>query len=457
MTKMLFPFGCGEVGIDEYHLEDPLVSLGSKGFGLQQMVKLGLAVPPGFTITTEACRRYLDEPSFQPQFERILLDGLRQLEAACSKTFKAGALMVSVRSGAATSMPGMLDTHLNLNYIEDILTCTRAVIESWDSEKARAYRRIAGVSDDLCTAVTIQQMVFGNRGPNCGTGVFFTRHPATGERKLYGEYLLNAQGKQLVDGSKTPLELSGLFSDIPTSKADIEQTAAILENHFKDMQDVEFTIEDGNFYVLQTRTAKRTAKASVKIAVDLCEEGLISREVAIGRVDFGAYAVKASVDKAHSVPIAQGIPASPGAVAGRIRFAERIRFQKRVDMLQGQDFTDRLSNSDPFILVSDETTTDDIEAMAVSAGILTKIGGSTSHAATVARGMNKPCIAGCGSIVIDLTKGTLTIGDIVLPERSYITIDGATGEVFKGPVQLSSPELDRDFKTLLEWKREGRN
>ncbi len=506
--------------------------LGGKGAGLAEMTQLGVPVPAGFTVTTEACRAYMRAGKQVPAgLTAEVEQHIQTLEAASGKRFgdPSDPLLVSVRSGAAVSMPGMMDTILNVglddvsveglgattgnrrfafdsyrrliqmygetvdgidghrfeqelsdlkrergvdqdteltadDFAELVTTFKRiyeeatgrpfaqdareqlaraieAVFRSWGTPRAQVYRRAHEIPDDLGTAVNIVQMVFGNRGKSSATGVAFTRDPSTGDRSLYGEFLVNAQGEDVVAGIRTPEPIAGLADCLPEAFEQFAKTARRLEEHYRDMQDVEFTIEEGTLYLLQTRTAKRTAAAGLKAAVDMVDEELISREEAVARIDPGQLdqLLHPMIDPAAELEIAAtGLNASPGAATGAIVFdadvaEERGRAGKGV------------------ILVRWETTPDDINGMIFAQGILTAHGGMTSHAAVVARGMGKPCVAGCDGLSLDVAARTVRIGDRSLLEGDVITIDGGTGNVIIGPVTLVPPQINEDFQTILEW------
>ena len=507
--------------------------LGGKGAGLAEMTNLGLPVPPGFTITTEACIEYSSAQvkNFPPGMDAQMSEALHKLEQRVGKTFgdPKNPLLVSVRSGAKVSMPGMMDTVLNLGLndetakslaaatgderfaldcyrrfiqmfsdivlgieidrFEEVLArckaryglrydylltpdllqeiikeykaivkeetgadfpqnpsdqlrlAVKAVFDSWNNPRAIVYRKINQIPDDLGTAVNVQAMVFGNMGENCGTGVAFTRNPSTGEKALYGEYLMNAQGEDVVAGIRTPLPISKLKEEMPETYKEFERVAALLEKHYRDMQDLEFTIERGKLYMLQTRSGKRTAAAAVKAAVDMTGEGLISREEAITRVD------AAQIDQllhrridpnAKTEVIAKGLPASPGAASGKVVF-------------DADDAAARAKDGEKVILVRTETTPDDIHGIVAAQGILTSRGGMTSHAAVVARGMGKPCVCGCEALRIDYNARLFRVGDLEVKEGDLISIDGATGSVILGEVKMIDPELSDEFRILLDW------
>ncbi|MDR7037465.1 pyruvate,orthophosphate dikinase [Methylobacterium sp. BE186] len=518
--------------------------LGGKGANLAEMSNLGLPVPPGFTITTEVCTYYYDHgKQYPPELKDQVQAALAQVGALTGRTFgdAAAPLLVSVRSGARASMPGMMDTVLNLGLNDETVEALArgagdprfaydsyrrfitmysnvvlgvehhafeealehykegkglnldtdlgaedwkhlvgtykeivrrehgsdfpqkpedqlwgaigAVFNSWMIPRAKKYRELNSIPESWGTAVNVQAMVFGNMGDTSATGVAFTRNPSTGERALYGEFLINAQGEDVVAGIRTPQDITekarieaksdkpSMECAMPESFAELTRIYGILENHYRDMQDMEFTIESGKLWMLQTRNGKRTAKAALKIAVDLASEGLISHEEAIGRVEPGALdqLLHPTIDpKAERKVIASGLPASPGAATGEIVFnsedAEAARKAER-----------------KCILVRIETSPEDIHGMHAAEGILTTRGGMTSHAAVVARGMGKPCVSGVGTIRIDYKAGTLTVGGVTLKAGDRITIDGSTGQVLQGEVKMLEPELSGDFATLMEW------
>ena len=494
--------------------------LGGKGVGLAEMTQLGVPVPAGFTITTDACRAYLAAAGDLPDgLEAEIEQHLSALEEKSGKRFgdPDDPLLVSVRSGAAVSMPGMMDTILNLGLndeavrglaertsnprfandsyrrliqmygevvdgidgqrFEDALAKTdegdraqvvesfkkiyreetgqdfpqdpraqlmravRAVFESWETPRAQVYRRAHHIPDDLGTAVNIVQMVFGNKGDQSGTGVAFTRDPSTGEAGLYGEFLADAQGEDVVAGVRTPEPISAMQKALPDAFEHLMETMRSLEAHYRDVQDIEFTVEDGRLYLLQTRSAKRTAAAALKSAVDMVEEELISREDAVARIDAGQLdqLLHPMIDPAASVDvIAQGLNASPGAASGQIVF-------------DADTAAERGSNGDDVILVRWETTPDDIHGMIAAKGILTAHGGMTSHAAVVARGMGKPCVAGCEALSVDVKARKASLNGHDLGEGDLLTIDGGTGRVILGSVPLVPPQINEDFETILGW------
>ena len=506
--------------------------LGGKGIGLAEMTQLGVPVPAGFTITTDACRAYMQNgkqlpDGLGPEIEQHL----DALEQTTGKRFgdSADPLLVSVRSGAAVSMPGMMDTILNLglnddaveglgrstdnprfacdsyrrliqmygevvegidahrfesalsdlktdrgaqqdveldaNDLRDLIVtykqiyeeetgspfpqdareqltrAVQAVFESWDTPRAQVYRRAHRIPDDLGTAVNVVQMVFGNKGAASGTGVAFTRDPSTGESGLFGEFLADAQGEDVVAGIRTPEPIEAMQKQLPEAFDQLLATMRRLEEHYRDMQDIEFTVEDGRLYLLQTRSAKRTAAAALKAAVSMTEEGLISREEAVARIDPDQLdqLLHPRIDPTTKLDVAvRGLNASPGAASGKI-------------VLDADLAEERGLAGESVILVRWETTPDDIHGLIQASGILTAHGGMTSHAAVVARGMGKPCVAGCEGLTIDLESRTLNIGGHQLAEGDMLTIDGGTGEVIVGEVPLVPPQINEDFETILGW------
>jgi pyruvate, orthophosphate dikinase len=511
--------------------------LGGKGVGLAEMTQMGVPVPAGFTITTDACRAYMSNGKTVPDgLEPEIDEHLRRLEEKTGKRFadSADPLLVSVRSGAAVSMPGMMDTILNLGLnddaVEGLATRTAnarfardsyrrliqmygevvdgvdahrfeqalsdlkqergvksdvdlsaddlaelietykriyreetgrdfpqdargqlqravvAVFDSWDSPRARVYRRTYDIPDDLGTAVNVVQMVFGNKGDESGTGVAFTRDPSTGEQGLYGEFLANAQGEDVVAGIRTPRPLAEMQNELPRPFEQLLETMRRLEQHYRDMQDVEFTVEDNELYLLQTRSAKRTAAAAVKSAVDMVDEGLITREEAVARIDPAQLdqLLHPMLDPTASWEVAgKGLNASPGAASGSI-------------VLDADTAEQRGKAGESVILVRWETTPDDIHGLVQAKGVLTAHGGMTSHAAVVARGMGKPCVAGCEALSIDAGAHTITLGDTTLHEGDVLTIDGGTGAVIVGEVPLVPPQVNDDLETILGWGDEHR-
>jgi pyruvate, orthophosphate dikinase len=484
--------------------------LGGKGIGLAEMTQLGVPVPAGFTITTDACRAYMELGDFPPGLAEEVDEHLARLEETTGKRFgdPEDPLLVSVRSGAAISMPGMMDTILNVglndeaassgerfvldsyrrliqmygeivdhidgHHFSDALDeealpatvdafkriyqeqtgrpfpqdakeqlgrAVRAVFESWNTPRAKRYRRHNDIPDDLGTAVNVVQMVFGNKGERSGTGVAFTRDPSTGDSGIFGEFLADAQGEDVVAGIRTPEKLEAMKDRLPEAFEEFVQTVERLESHYRDMQDIEFTVEDGKLYLLQTRSAKRTAAAALKAAVDMVDEGLISREEAVARIDPGQLdqLLHPRIDPDATYDVAaKGLNASPGAASGAIVF-------------DADSAEQRAKDGEAVILVRWETTPDDIHGMIAAEGILTAHGGMTSHAAVVARGMGKPCVAGCEALSIDMDARKASLNGTKLDEDETITIDGGAGEVIIGEVPLIAPEINEDFETVLGW------
>ena len=540
MTKYVYRFGGGvsDGGQGDKNL------LGGKGANLDGMASIGLPVPPGFTITTEMCTRYYDDGEVFPESLREeVANGIAHIEGVTGKKFGdvADPLLVSVRSGARVSMPGMMDTVLNLGLndetvkglvaasgdarfawdsyrrfiqmysdvvleldhgsFEEALEIAKedkgftldtelsaddlqalvstykklveeqwgkpfpqdvndqlwgavgAVFGSWQSERAKVYRRLNDIPGGWGTAVNVQAMVFGNMGDTSATGVAFTRDPATGERAYYGEFLINAQGEDVVAGIRTPQYLTkqareragakpaSMEEAMPETYVELARVFDLLETHYRDMQDIEFTVERGKLWMLQTRSGKRTAKAALKIAVDMANEGLITEAEAVARVDAAALdqLLHPTLDpKAPRDVLTKGLPASPGAASGQVVF--------------DADTAERLAEmGEAVILVRVETSPEDIHGMHAAKGILTARGGMTSHAAVVARGMGRPCVSGAGSLAIDSKAKTMRIGSREVKEGDIITIDGASGEVMFGSVATVQPELAGDFGTLMVW------
>ena len=511
--------------------------LGGKGIGLSEMTALGVRVPDGFTITTEACRAYLAGGGEVPSgLDAEVDEHIAALEARTEKGFgdAGNPLLVSVRSGAAISMPGMMDSILNLGLnhaaVEGLAASTgnarfavdshrrliqmygevvdgvdgqrfeqaltdlkaargvsqdveltaedlrelvetfasiyeeetgrsfpedprdqlrrayRAVFESWNAPRAQVYRRANDIPDDLGTAVNVVQMVFGNLGESSGTGVCFTRNPSTGERRLYGEFLANAQGEDVVAGIRTPEPIDRMRERMPEAFEELVATLDRLESHYRDLQDIEFTVEEGTLYLLQTRTGKRTATAALRVAAEMVDEELISREEAVARIDPGQLdqLLHPMIDPDAKVDVAaRGLNASPGAASGAI-------------VLDADTAEERGRAGERVVLVRWETTPDDIHGLIHAAGVLTAHGGMTSHAAVVARGMGKPCVAGCEDLSIDVAAGTVRIGEHELRAGDVITVDGGTGRVIVGAVPLVPPAIDANFGTILEWADELR-
>src|SRR5574344_1913811 len=514
--------------------------LGGKGANLAEMTNIGMPVPRGFTVTTEACTSYYDnKATLSASIQKEILDALKTLESETGKTFgdPKNPLLVSVRSGARASMPGMMDTVLNLGMTDEVakeftkttnnkrfvydsyrrfiqmyadvvkgypkakferhlddlkskkgikydidfteddmynimldfkkiyksiakeefpqdpkvqlMEAVEAVFRSWNNERAIYYRRLNDIPGSWGTAVNVQEMVYGNSGDKSGTGVAFTRNPATGENKLYGEYLINAQGEDVVAGIRTPQPISTLETVMPEVYKQFSEIAKKLENHYKDMQDMEFTIENGKLFMLKTRNGKRTAQAAIKVAVDMVGEGLISKDEAILKVEpkqldqllhptFDGNALKTAK------VIARGLAASPGAGTGKIYF-------------NAKDVSEAKGGGEQTILVRLETSPEDMQGMNDAMGILTIRGGMTSHAAVVARGMGRCCVSGCGELKIDEDAKTLTIADgTVFHEGDYISLDGSTGCVYGEQIAMVDPEIGGNFGTFMGWADETR-
>jgi len=533
MNKLVYFFGGGKAE-GTGTMKD---SLGGKGAGLAEMTNIGIPVPTGFTITTEGCVYYYKNNKQYPEGLQAQIDeNLNKLEELMGKKLgnHQDPFLVSVRSGAKISMPGMMDTVLNLglnnetvkglaikthnerfaydayrrfiqmfsnvvlgvkhddfefvlnevkqeedvtldnelstealrNIVARYLRMLReveqidfpqdprqqlkmaidAVFESWDSPRAVTYRRLYDIPDSLGTAVNIQSMVFGNMGEDCATGVAFTRDPSTGEKVFYGEYLTNAQGEDVVAGIRTPRPIVNLNDEMPEAYGQLTDIYKTLENHYKDMQDIEFTIENQKLYMLQTRTGKRTAAAAIKIAVEMVDEGLISKEQALLRVDPSQLdqLLHPHIDpKAKIEVIATGLNASPGAISGAVVFS-------------ADDACNWVEQGKKVLLVRKETSPDDIHGMAVAVGILTARGGMTSHAAVVARGMGKSCVAGCETIKVDEENKRFTVGDHIVSEGDIITIDGSSGRVILGKAPTIEAEMTLECVKLLGWADEIR-
>ena len=508
--------------------------LGGKGANLAEMTKIGLPVPFGFTVSTEACNRYYaEDKEISPEIVDEIKEKLKELEQVTGKNLgdAKNPLLVSVRSGAVISMPGMMDTILNLGlndetveglakltdnqrfaydsyrrFIqmfsdvvmeipkskfdkvfdekkaavgaefdvdlkaedlkdvivgfkkiykeelgkdfpqkpeEQLLEAVKAVFRSWNTERAILYRKLNDISDDLGTAVNVQSMVFGNMGDTSGTGVAFTRSAVDGNKEIFGEFLVNAQGEDVVAGIRTPKPIAEMADAFPEVYKDFERIAQILEKHYKDMQDMEFTVENNKLFMLQTRNGKRTAAAAIKIAVDMVEEGLIDERDAVSRIEpaqidqllhptFDPEAEKNAKD------IAKGLPASPGAACGKIYF-------------HAADAVEAANNGEKVVLVRQETSPEDLAGMVVAQGILTARGGMTSHAAVVARGMGKCCVAGCSGLNVDEQNLKMTVQGNTYKEGDYISINGSTGVVYEGQVDTVTPELKGDFETIMKW------
>ncbi|MGB3167371.1 MAG: pyruvate, phosphate dikinase [Alteraurantiacibacter sp.] len=547
MTHTVYTFG-GDARHDDPRQKDKTVT-GGKGANLAEMAQIGLPVPPGFTITTEECTRYLSGGSdFSDDLRNAVTDALAHVERTVGKGFgdAADPLLVSVRSGAAISMPGMMDTVLNLglndetvqgladtsgntrfawdsyrrfvqmysdvvlgldhglfeealeiakeerglfsdteleaadleglvgefkriverergdpfpqDVTEQLWGAIAAVFDSWDTERAKVYRRLNGIAHDMGTAVNVQAMVFGNMGETSATGVAFTRDPSTGERAYYGEWLVNAQGEDVVAGIRTPQYLTktrreaagaekpSMEEAMPDAFAELTRVFDLLENHYRDMQDIEFTVQQGKLWMLQTRSGKRTAKAALKMAVDMAGEGLISQEEAVLRVDPMALDQLLHPTLDPDAPrdvLAKGLPASPGAASGRV-----VLDADTAELWAGRE--------EDVILVRVETSPEDIHGMHAAKGILTARGGMTSHAAVVARGMGRPCVSGASAVSIDLAARTLRIDGREMAEGDLVTLDGSTGEIMAGRVPTIEPELVGDFGTLIAWADQHR-
>jgi len=525
-TQYVYFFGAGQTEGDGSmkHL------LGGKGAGLAEMARIGVPVPPGFTITTEVCRLYLKGHRYPEGLAEQVAAATRRLEEATGKTFGGGEnpLLVSVRSGARFSMPGMMDTILNLGLNEETVLAlaaasgnerfawdsyrrfvqmyggvvlgvpaarfeeliehrkaargvkedtdldtddlreltaafkdvvqaqtgepfpedpqdqlwgaNHAVFSSWDTPRATAYRKINGIPDDLGTAVNVCTMVFGNMGDDSATGVCFTRDPSTGEREFYGEFLVNAQGEDVVAGIRDPVPIARMKEVMPVAYGELLEAQTKLEGHFRDAQDLEFTVERGHLYMLQTRTAKRTGRAAVRMAVEMVDEGMISVDEAVLRVEPAQLdqLLHPTIDPDAQVKVlTTALPASPGAASGRVVF--------------NPDAAAERGPHEPVVLVRRETSPEDFHGMVVSQGILTCRGGMTSHAAVVARGMGKCCVAGAGDIEMDEARGHLRVGGQTVHEGDWITLDGSTGRVILGQVPTVEPEPGDDFRRLMEW------
>ncbi len=420
------------------HRDDEVSLLGSKGAGLVAMSSLGLNVPEGFTITTDLCREYYANDKQLPKsFEQELILAIKKLEERLGK--KLGVdLFVSVRSGSPRSMPGMMDTVLNVG--SAIPDSVKKVLDSWMSERAIAYRRLNDISEDIGTAVTVQAMVFGDKDEMSGTGVVFTRNPSTGSKELYGEFIHKAQGEALVSGSHTPEPIKSLKDLMPEIYGELETVCLFLEDHYKDMQDIEFTIESGKLYILQSRRGKRSAQAAIKIAVDMVAEDKITKEEALMMIDPNSLKqlLHASIDESKThTSITKGLPASPGAATGLAVFSS----------LEAE----KVSQNHKVILVRHDTSPEDIHGMSVSAGIVTAKGGMTSHAAVVARGMGKPCVCSASGIEVNELNSSMKIGDLVVKNGDEITIDGDSGRVFLGNIPKITPEFSGEFNELMIW------
>ncbi|WP_130818906.1 pyruvate, phosphate dikinase [Anaerococcus vaginimassiliensis] len=530
-TKYVYNFNEGDMSMRAL--------LGGKGANLAEMTNLGITVPYGFTITTEACTRFYEEDKkLWDDLNKEVTEHIKDLEKENGKTFGSteDPLLVSVRSGAPISMPGMMDTILNLglnddaviglakktdnerfaydsyrrfiqmfsdvameldkNNFENLLTAKKeakgvkqdtdldakdlkelveeykekykelmgedfpqepreqldlaisAVFRSWGNERAILYRKLNDIDDAMGTAVNVQSMVFGNMGDTSGTGVAFSRNPATGENKLFGEYLINAQGEDVVAGVRTPQEIQTLADKMPEVYQQFFETSEKLEQHYKDMQDMEFTIQDGQLFLLQTRNGKRTAQAAVNVAVDMVHEELITKEEAVLRVnpkDLDGLLHPTFTDESikSNEPIAKGLAASPGAAVGKIAFSAK-------------EAASRAAEGEAVILVREETSPEDLEGMVSAKGILTARGGMTSHAAVVARGMGKCCVAGAGELHVNEFEHTVRVGDNVYKANDVISIDGSTGAIYAGNLETQPPQLEGAFGEFMGWVDEFR-
>lgn len=411
--------------------------LGNKGANLVAMTKLRLPVPSGFVVSVDAFNEYKRTKKIPVE---EINQALETLEQRTGKKLGAG-LAVSVRSSAAASMPGMMDTVLDVKNKADVISAVKKVFESWNNPRAIEYRRLNRISVDMGTAAIIQTMVFGDLDEKSGTGVMFTRNPSTGEKMLFGEYISGAKGEDLVSGRRTPQPVSALKEQMPDMYAQLEEVAGILENHFRDMQDVEFTIESGKLYILQTRSGKRSGQASVRIAVDMAKEGYISREEALLRVS--AEDVRSFLHRRIEHPekykaIAKGLGAAPGATCGTVVF-------------HPLDAVAAMKRNERVILVRPETSPDDILGVSASMGVLTSRGGLTSHAAIVTRAMGKPCICGAEEVKIDLHAETFQVDSHVVKKGDTITIDGNTGNVYVGALPMVEAEGSPELAELLSW------
>jgi pyruvate,orthophosphate dikinase len=411
--------------------------LGNKGANLLSMTQQGLPVPPGFVLTIDAYKLYKKSGELPHQkIEQSVI----MLEEQTGRRLGDG-LRVSVRSSAPVSMPGMMDTLLNVGTLEKTNLAVKQVFESWDTPRAIEYRRINRIPPDLGTAAIVQAMVYGNRDSNSGTGVVFTRNPSTGEKGLCGEYLAQAQGEELVSGARTPEPVAVLKSQMPKAYAELDRLSRSLEVYYRDMQDVEFTIESGKLYILQTRSGKRSGQAAVRIAVDMVKENTITPQEAIERVTFNniqALLHRQIQSPEKYVPIAKGLGAAPGATSGKVVF----------DVLEAMSIHKK---GEPVILVRLETSPDDIQGIVASDGILTVRGGLTSHAAIVTRAMGKPCVCGAGDINIDPSAESFRVKGQVIEKGSEITIDGTTGNVYLGVLPLEDVKLIEDLQILTGW------
>ncbi len=411
--------------------------LGNKGANLVTMTRLGLPVPPGFVVSIDAFKEYRNSNTL-PMDE--IDDALAWLGESLGRDFDDG-LMVSVRSSAPVSMPGMMDTVLNVASRKQMVECLKTVFGSWDNPRANEYRRLHDISSDIGTSAVVQSMVMGNHDEMSGTGVVFSRNPSTGARGLFGEYLPVAQGEDLVSGVRTPQSIDALKNQMPDVYEELENLSRDLENHFHDMQDVEFTVESGTLYMLQTRSGKRSGEAAVKIAVDMVEDGLLTQDEALLRItpdDIRALLHNRIQFPERHQPIARGLNAAPGAVSGRVVFdpLEAVSMSKATDGV---------------ILVRPETSPDDIQGIAAAGGVLTSRGGLTSHAAIVTRAMGKPCVCGAEEVTVDLENECFTVGEVEVRKGDVITVDGSSGSVYQGALALLEAEATPELAKLLSW------
>lgn len=413
------------------------VLLGNKGANLVTMTKIGLPVPPGFVISTGAFVEYKKSGVLPDDEINRAMDFLEKQTGE-----RLGQnLQVSVRSSALVSMPGMMDTLLNVKDIDELKTATKQVFESWNSPRAVEYRRLNNIPADLGTSAIVQAMVFGNKDAESGTGVVFTRNPSTGDEGLFGEYLNQAQGEDLVSGARTPSPVAELQRLMPDMYLELEVIAKLLENHYRDMQDIEFTVESHKLFILQTRSAKRSGQAAVKVAVDMVNEGLITREEAIRRIsvaDLQSLLHKGIKKPQSYKPITKGLPAAPGAVSGKVAF--------NLDEVMSMT-----AKSIPVILVRPETSPDDIQGIAAADGVLTSRGGLTSHAAIITRALGRPCVCGAEDINIDLDASQFKTGELIIKKGDDITIDGSSGNVYVGTLPLEEGQVMSEFYELMAW------
>jgi len=412
-------------------------ALGNKGANLVSMTRQGLPVPPGLVLSIDAYRSYRDTGEL-PDDE--LEQAIAILEQQVGKKLGEG-LKVSVRSSAPVSMPGMMDTLLNIEDMEQVKIAIKQIFHSWDNPRAVEYRRINHIPPDLGTAAIVQAMVFGNKDSNSGTGVVFTRNPSTGEKGLFGEYLAEAQGEDIVSGARTPEPISALKSQMPHIYDELDELTRSLEYHYRDMQDVEFTIEAGKLYLLQARSGRRSGQAAVKIAVDMVRENIITPQEALERVTYQD--IQAQLHRQIQSPeryerITKGLGAAPGATSGKVVF----------DVIEAMTLHKK---GEPLILVRPETSPDDIQGIVASDGVLTQRGGLTSHAAIVTRAMGKPCVCGARDIVIDVATEQFEVRGQIVKKGSEITIDGTTGNVYLGTLPVEEVQLTEDLQTLTGW------